>query len=101
MTKFSPHHYRKGNIEVWDFVADQDLDYFRGCIVKYVCRAGSKQGETEIEDLRKAHAYLDKAIYLLDQNNDASERRCDFSKANGTACECSFSEYSEPSGSAD
>ena len=64
MTKFSPNHYQKGSIEVWDFVKDQNLDYLKGNIIKYVCRSGSKPGETEIDDLLKAKAYLDKAIYF-------------------------------------
>jgi hypothetical protein len=64
MTKFSPNHYQKGSIEVWDFIRDQNLDYLKGNIIKYVCRSGSKPGETEIDDLLKAKAYLDKAIYF-------------------------------------
>jgi hypothetical protein len=63
MTKYSPNHYQKGVIEVWDFIKDQRLDYLKGNIIKYVCRAGSKPGEPEIDDLLKAKAYLDKAIY--------------------------------------
>ena len=57
-----PPHYTSGKIEVWDFIADQQLDYFRGNIIKYVSRAGRK-GDY-IEDLLKARAYLDKAIDL-------------------------------------
>ena len=26
MNKFSPSHYQRGKIEVWDFIADQELD---------------------------------------------------------------------------
>ena len=26
MSKFSPPHYQRGKIEVWDFIADQELD---------------------------------------------------------------------------
>lgn len=64
MTKYSPSHYQKGSIEVWDFIKDQELDYLKGNIIKYVCRSGSKPGEPEIDDLLKAKAYLDKAIYF-------------------------------------
>ena len=39
-----PDHYNKGNIEVWDFIADQDLDFFEGNIVKYICRWKTKNG---------------------------------------------------------
>ena len=50
-------------LEVWDFISDQDLDYFSGNVIKYVCRAGHK--EDELTDLKKAKAYIDKRIELL------------------------------------
>ncbi len=59
-----PSHYTSGNIEVWDFIVDQDLDYLRGNIVKYVCRAKLKGHEKE--DLLKARAYIDKALEVLE-----------------------------------
>lgn len=55
-----PPHYTSGKIEVWDFIADQGLDFFCGNVVKYICRAGRKGDK--LEDLRKARAYVDKAI---------------------------------------
>ena len=54
-----PKGYNQGNIEVWDFIIDQKLDYLEGNIVKYVCRYKHKNG---LEDLNKAKAYLDKLI---------------------------------------
>ena len=42
MNKFSPKHYQRGKIQVWDFIADQNLDFLLGNVVKYVCRAGHK-----------------------------------------------------------
>ena len=69
-TKFSPSHYQKGIIEVWDFIQDQQLDYFSGNIVKYICRAGHKAYEDEIDDLRKAKAYLNKRIEILSKERN-------------------------------
>ena len=43
MNKFSPKHYQRGKIQVWDFIADQNLDFLLGNVVKYVCRAGHKE----------------------------------------------------------
>ena len=63
--KYDPPHYQKGKIQVWDFIADQKLDFFKGNVVKYVCRAGTKTGETELDDLMKAKVYVEKAIELL------------------------------------
>lgn len=59
-----PSHYTTGLIEVWDFIADQKLDYFRGNVIKYICRAGLKGGSDYLDDLLKARAYLDKAVSL-------------------------------------
>lgn len=62
MTKHSPDHYQRGKIEVWDFIADQNLDYFLGNAVKYISRAGFKKGESRIDDLTKARIYINKAM---------------------------------------
>ena len=51
-----------GSIQVWDFIIDQDLDFILGNVVKYVCRAGTKPGESRLDDLKKAQAYITKAI---------------------------------------
>ena len=64
MSKFSPSHYQRGKIEVWDFIADQELDYFTGNVIKYLCRAGHKDRETELDDLQKARVYIEKRIAL-------------------------------------
>lgn len=60
-----PSHYTKGNIEVADFIADQKLNFDRGNAVKYVCRAGSKDPEKEIQDLEKAIWYIEHEIKML------------------------------------
>lgn len=65
MSKYDPDHYKTGGIQVWDFIASQGLDYFTGNIVKYLCRAGKKQYEEEIDDLLKAKAYIEKKIALV------------------------------------
>ena len=64
MNKFSPSHYQRGKIEVWDFIADQELDYFTGNVIKYLCRAGHKDRETELDDLQKAKVYIEKRIAI-------------------------------------
>ena len=69
-----PPHYTSGKIEVWDYIADQHLDYFRGNVVKYVSRAGRK--DDYIQDLLKARAYLDKAI---DLEHERRQTKCNAS----------------------
>ena len=51
-----PSHYRRGEIEVWDFIRDQALSYHLGNVIKYVCRAGYKGNKKD--DLKKAIHYL-------------------------------------------
>lgn len=57
--KISPDYYKQGDTEVWDFIYDQKLDFFAGCVIKYICRYKRKNG---IEDLMKAKAYIEKLI---------------------------------------
>ena len=67
MTKADPNHYQRGQIEVWDFISDQHLDYFLGNAIKYICRAGFKDGESRVDDLTKARVYISKALELKPQ----------------------------------
>ena len=55
----SPDYYKKGNIEVTDFIIDQSMSFLEGNVVKYITRYKEKSG---IEDLRKARWYLEKLI---------------------------------------
>lgn len=50
----NPDYYKRGNIEVVDFIKDQGLGYTLGNAVKYICRAGFKPGETRADAIRKA-----------------------------------------------
>ena len=60
-----PAYYTDGKIEVSDFIADKNLNFFRCNVVKYVARAGKKNAETEVEDLQKARWYIDREIERL------------------------------------
>ena len=73
----SPRHYTRGSIEVWDFIRDQGLNYFRGNAIKYLCRAGFKSTHTEIEDLKKAIHYLENELHHTTINFEKSERSGD------------------------
>lgn len=65
MTKYDPTHYKRGSIQVWDFIVDQQLDYLAGNVVKYVCRAGHKNYESELDDWLKVKAYVERKIKQL------------------------------------
>lgn len=70
MSKYDPQHYQRGQIQVWDFIADQGLDFLLGNVIKYVCRAGYKDHEAELDDLLKAKVYIEKKIALVSQNRN-------------------------------
>jgi hypothetical protein len=65
VTKHDPSHYKRGSIQVWDFIVDQQLDYLAGNCVKYICRAGYKDKESELDDWLKVKAYVEKKISTL------------------------------------
>ena len=64
-----PAYYTDGKIEVSDFIADKNLNFFRGNVLKYICRAGKKDPDKEIEDLKKAEWYLNREIDRLEWMN--------------------------------
>lgn len=70
VTKYSPTHYKRGTIEVWDFIVDQKLDYLSGNVVKYVCRAGHKDHETEMDDWLKVKAYVERKIKAISESRN-------------------------------
>jgi hypothetical protein len=55
-----PEYYRRGSIQVWDFIRDQELNFHLGNAIKYICRADHKYDD--IEDLSKAIHYLSNEI---------------------------------------
>lgn len=61
-----PSHYTYGKIEVIDFIEDKCLNFHRGNAVKYIARAGKKNPEKEIEDLKKAAWYINREIERLE-----------------------------------
>lgn len=56
-TSSTPTHYQ-GSIQPIDLINAQDLNFNLGNVVKYVCRAGKKQGENILSDLEKAKDYI-------------------------------------------
>lgn len=64
-----PSHYNDGKIEVIDFIEDKHLNFHRGNAVKYISRAGKKNPDKELEDLRKAVWYINREIERLECEN--------------------------------
>lgn len=64
-----PSHYGGENniYEVIKVIEAWDLDFHLGNTVKYISRAGKKNPEKELEDLKKALWYLERKIKILDK----------------------------------
>lgn len=59
-----PAHYNAGTMEVIDAIEGLGMgkDFNRGNAIKYICRAGLKSKDTEVEDLNKAIWYIQREI---------------------------------------
>ena len=66
----NPDHYKTPGPEVIELT--EHLNFCRGNAVKYVCRAGKKDPNKEIEDLRKAIWYLNREIARLEKKASVS-----------------------------
>ena len=62
-----PSYYCDGGIETIDFIEAKNLCYHLASAVKYISRAGKKNPDTEIEDLRKAAWYINRRIQQLEE----------------------------------
>lgn len=62
-----PSHYGGGDnvYEAIKVIQAWNLGFCLGNTIKYICRAGKKTKETEIEDLKKAQWYLQERINEL------------------------------------
>lgn len=63
----APAHYTSSTIEPLDVIDDWKLDFHRAQCVKYIARAGRKEGCDPLEDLKKAQFYLNHYIALLEK----------------------------------
>lgn len=59
-----PPHYKIGGVEVIELT--EQMNFCRGNAIKYIARAGLKDPEKELEDLRKAEWYLQREIQRLE-----------------------------------
>lgn len=68
---YKPSHYTKWKIEPITFIMRNGMEFWRGNIIKYATRAGSKKYdgldaiESEITDLEKVRRYAEMRINQL------------------------------------
>jgi len=64
-----PSHYQSdAGIEVIDVIEAYGLGFCLGNAIKYVLRAGRKNAETYVEDLKKARWYIDREIQRAERD---------------------------------
>ena len=67
-----PQHYKFGDLNQYEVVKvceawGLDMDAYLFNVVKYVARAGKKDSDKELQDLKKALWYLDRKIKNLEK----------------------------------
>jgi len=67
-----PDHYNKGIYEAINVIEAWGLGFCLGNAVKYICRAGKKEGNTTKQDLQKAVWYLEREIARIDKVSKCS-----------------------------
>lgn len=63
-----PNHYKTDSIDVIDFCKIYNLNFNLGNVCKYISRAGKKDGESTLKDLKKALDYLQREIKYLEKS---------------------------------
>lgn len=66
-----PSHYNDGKIEVIEYIEDKKLGFCLGNAIKYISRAGKKNPDKEVEDLKKAIWYIDRRIKQIERAPEA------------------------------
>jgi hypothetical protein len=64
-TPVHPTHYSRLNPEPIDVISSWGINYDLGNVIKYVARAGHKDGNSKLQDLEKAKYCLEHEINIL------------------------------------
>lgn len=62
-----PVYYNDSKITPFDVVDDWRLDFYLGNAIKYIKRAGKKEGNSKAQDLYKVLEYVQKEIDLTEK----------------------------------
>lgn len=63
-------HYKKMPIQPLEFIAKNNLDFFQGCVIKYILRYKDKNG---VEDLKKAIHFIEMMIEMEEERLRVSD----------------------------
>jgi len=62
----NPHHYNSLPVEPIEFIMLNQMEFWRGNIIKYAARAGRKPSADETDDLKKIIRYAQFRINQLE-----------------------------------
>lgn len=62
MKEIRPDYYKAKGVKTIDVIEAFELNFNLGNVIKYVLRAGKKQGEEKEKDLNKALFYISREI---------------------------------------
>lgn len=65
-----PPHYCFGKYEPIKVIQDWKLSFCLGNTIKYIARAGQKEGNSKLQDLLKAKQYIEFEIGELENENN-------------------------------
>ena len=69
-----PYYYRRGSVQVWDFIRDQRLNFHLGNAIKYICRYGHKGDyNAQLSDINKAIHYLENERDHLQRSRNSED----------------------------
>jgi hypothetical protein len=74
-------HYKKYAIQPIEFISANNLDYFQGNVLKYLCRHKDKNGA---EDIKKAIHYLELILELQYTNHESKTQTSNCQSEPGT-----------------
>ena len=63
-------HYKNLNPQPIEVIENWGLDFHLANVLKYISRAGKKEGESELKDLEKAKVYLERKILKLREEDE-------------------------------
>lgn len=70
-------HYKDMGVEPWDVVdtwpLEQQIGAHRLATLKYIMRMGTKDGNSEVQELKKARHFLDKLIEVMEGEQETEE----------------------------
>lgn len=62
LDSIKPSYYNDTKITPFDVIDDWGLNFYEGNAIKYIKRAGKKDGNSRLQDLKKVREYIDHEI---------------------------------------